>query len=369
MKNIIHSVLSLILIVSVSSSAAPLIVNEYNAVGSTKYLDGEVYSDAGTNGVLEVDAYFSTVDPARMDGRFQGNGGNWIELVVVRDHLDIRGWKLKWAEVGDTETVTNGNDIWFGSSSVPQGTITFSSTAEVWSDLRAGTILTISEPNEIGIDTDDYGYADKNFTVIDPFYLDFYLDLGTDLSWDPYPTDPNDQDWWMHVSTMEEAGYGAAARVTTVTNISGDGPGNFSVGNDDWQVTITDAADEVMFGPVGEDVSGWGGSGLNSREAARMEADPSDTSSAGEFDDANNSSFGLPNRWGNPVEVTQNFARLRSWLYPPSTCAEVRAMGYVLEYDLNGDCIVNLADLMPVIADNWLACIVPGDASCSEPWN
>ena len=108
--------------------AGGLILNEYNGVGSTKYLT-EVIGDPDKG----VDSYF---------GRVLGNGGNWIELIVTQDHLDVRGWKLLWAE--SLNTATNGTDLWYGNAAVEQGIITFSNNA-AWSDLRAGTIITVCE--------------------------------------------------------------------------------------------------------------------------------------------------------------------------------------------------------------------------------
>ena len=38
-------------------------------------------------------------------GTIEGNGGNWFELLVVDDLVDMRGWQLVWEEdelVGDT---------------------------------------------------------------------------------------------------------------------------------------------------------------------------------------------------------------------------------------------------------------------------
>ena len=59
-----------------SAQGAPLILNEYNAVSSSRYLDGENYEASAA-----ADVYF---------GRTQGNGGNWFELVVTEDDLDVR---------------------------------------------------------------------------------------------------------------------------------------------------------------------------------------------------------------------------------------------------------------------------------------
>ena len=97
--------------------AAKLILNEYNAVAPTKYLNG------GTAAADEDGG--AAADPAF--GRVLGNGGDWFELVVVADHLDIRGWKLDICDNG-----------------VCNEQLVFSQSA-LWADLRAGTIITVAE--------------------------------------------------------------------------------------------------------------------------------------------------------------------------------------------------------------------------------
>ena len=85
--------------------AAPaLVLNEWNAV------------DAGES--------LKNGDPAL--GAPPGNGGDWLEFVVIADHLDLRGWTL---------TLTD--------RAGPAGTLTFTE-APVLADLRAGTLLTVA---------------------------------------------------------------------------------------------------------------------------------------------------------------------------------------------------------------------------------
>ena len=74
-------ILACLLAVSMTTPAmtAPVILNEYNAVGNNNRLDDG-------NG---ADMFFGTID---------GNGGNWFELLVIDDQLDMRGWKLSWTE-------------------------------------------------------------------------------------------------------------------------------------------------------------------------------------------------------------------------------------------------------------------------------
>ena len=78
-----------------SSPAGPvtLAVNEFNAVSAGKFLGGGTIVDI-TNG---SDATF---------GRVDNNGGDWFELVVIDDDLDIRGWTFEVWNI-DNGIITN----------------------------------------------------------------------------------------------------------------------------------------------------------------------------------------------------------------------------------------------------------------------
>jgi len=353
------------------ASSLDLVLNEFNSVASAYYLDGKRYSEAGKKEGLEVDEYFASVAPDILDGRIQGNGGNWIELVVMRDHLDLRGWQLRWAATYNVEgraDQANGTDIWCGDGTVEQGVITFSASAIELSDLRAGTILTLSEQQTIGIDTDDYGYADRNFTNVDSSELDVWLDLSTDLSFDPFAPDPNQRDWWIHISTLQEADRGADALVTTQTNVIDGGSGNFSISKHHWEISIVNPQGETVYGPVGENTLTWSSEGMGDRDIGVLEAHPSQAVTPADYGDGVYSTFGLPNRWGQQGQEVQNFGQVRSVLYAPTTCEQARAMGFVLEYDLDGNCRVDVEDIEQLILANWLNCMLPGEPDCSEPW-
>jgi len=222
--------------------SAPWIVNEFNAVSSSRQLgDGD-----------GADSFFGTID---------GNGGNWIELLVIQDNLDVRGWKLAWNEDEDGDDTLAGNTV---------GEITLSN-ALLWSNLRAGTLVTIIErPDAGGFDT------------------------STDTSFNPAAGD-----WTINVSTREEQGKGAAGLLQTTTN-DGD-PGDFSVGNDNWSISLFDETDSLVFGPLGEGETSWQGGNINSREAGSLEgpglgatlADWQAISPSSDFyDDTAGSSFG-----------------------------------------------------------------------------
>lgn len=60
-------------------------------------------------------------------GQVLGNGGDWVELVVVTDHVDLRGWRLDVVDNGGApQPVTLPNDAGLA-------------------DVRAGTIVTVAE--------------------------------------------------------------------------------------------------------------------------------------------------------------------------------------------------------------------------------
>jgi len=226
--------------------AADIILNEYNAVDSNDFLGG---GDAAMDeaGGRAGDTYF---------GRVPGNGGDWFEMVVIKDHLDIRGWQLDIYENGaldETLTLTGHS---------------------IWSDLRAGTIITVAE------------------------------EVPSDVSYNPAAGD-----WWINVQA----------------NNNGDGlyveKSSFPVGATNWQLRIRGAgtAGQVMFGPAGEGVSP--ASGVSGTEICRLEADPSATVTrdSTDYDDGDDfSTFGAPNRWGE-----QSFNKLRPVLEPPAASIDL----------------------------------------------
>ncbi len=202
---------------------APMLLNEYNGVK-----DGGFIKDGGT------DTYFGTVD---------GNGGDWMEFVIVQDNLDIRGWSF----------VTYQDGAYDGRITLP--------SLDTLGSLRSGTVFTIAEL------------------------------VATDLSYSPVFDEGNPAagDWWIN--------YQAA----------------FSDGNSthkDFQVTILDAMDNVIFGPAGEGTSL--SSGIGNDEVFKLEADPSDliTALSPYYNDGTSSTFGSPNKWSKGT-ITQDFSQLR----------------------------------------------------------
>jgi len=215
----------------VSEVVSPsLILNEYNAVDSDQYLD---------NGGSDT-----------LWGTVLGNGGDWFELVVVEDHLDVRGWQLV---VRDDTGDPTGEAV---------ETLVLS-PEDIWSDLRRGTIITVCE------------------------------NLATDLSYDPL----ND-DWWINVQARDDADG------VYITNES------FKVSNRNWQLTILDELGAVRFGPAGEGVNPL--SGIGNDEVFKLEENPEPfITPFSNYKDGTSSTCGAPNVWGGGSWV-QDFTELRS---------------------------------------------------------
>jgi hypothetical protein len=210
-----------------------VVLNEYNAVDPGQFLENE-----------GVDTYW---------GRTLGNGGDWFELAVTRHHVDMRGWQLE---------VRNEA----GSPQQQEWTLELTDDP-LWADLRAGTIITVSE------------------------------DLPDDPSYDPW----ND-DWWINV---QAATGGSGAYIS---------PTGFTVSNNDWQLTIRDADGAVVFGPAGEGIEP--ASGIGGDEVAVLADDPGPfVSPRSNYRDESTSTFGAPNRHSAASGV-QDFSPLRSQFEP-----------------------------------------------------
>ena len=204
--------------------AADVILNEYNAVTGSEYLNGGDAS-ADEAGGRASDSYF---------GRVMGNGGDWFELVVIKDHLDMRGWQL---------------DIY--ENSILDETLTLTAHP-IWSDLRSGTIITVAE------------------------------DVPSDISYNPAAGD-----WWINVQARDDAdgeyiensafpvsSNGWKLRIRDVANETVFGPAGEGV----------------------SPVSGVGGTEifrLETDPSATVTENSNDYDDGSDF-----STFGTPNRWG-----------------------------------------------------------------------
>lgn len=242
---------------------ADVILNEYNAVDGDEFLNGGDAA-ADEDGGRAGDSYF---------GRILGNGGDWFELVVIKDHLDMRGWKL---EIFDNKLLDETLDL---------------TGHPIWSDLRAGTIITVSE------------------------------DVPSDVSYNPAAGD-----WWINVQANDEADglYIEAS--------------SFRVSSDNWQLRIRNGAQTpvTIFGPAGEGIAP--SNGIGNTEVCRLEEDPSAsvTATNGDYDDGKDfSTFGSPNRWG-----AQNFSDIRPTLPPAMASIRVTSPSEAE--------IVNAGDVMTI---------------------
>ena len=250
----------LLAVLATDARAAKMVLNEYNAVSAANYLNGGTAAADLDGGQAQ--------DPAF--GRTLGNGGDWFELVVVADHLDARGWKLSICDNG----ICN-EELDFSQS-------------PLWSDLRAGTIITIFE---------DTG------TVAPPV-----PSLPTDVSYNPAGGD-----WTIRVQAID----GGSSQYIT--------PNSFPVSNDNWQLTIRDSSNALIYGPAGEGLApdpltGCNPPpvGVNSREIFKLEAAPSALTHrcSDSYNDGTTSTFGAPNAWSGGL-VSQDLAALRLGLPIP----------------------------------------------------
>lgn len=89
-----------------------LVLNEYNAVQATSQL-----GDGGADVVF---------------GQAEGNGGDWLELLVTEDGTDLRGWTVELSSRKNDNGLVIADEFTF-------------SDAPVLADLRAGTLITIAE--------------------------------------------------------------------------------------------------------------------------------------------------------------------------------------------------------------------------------
>ena len=360
-----------ILSFSGSIFGANVILNEYNAVDFDEFLNGGDAS-ADLDGGRASDSYF---------GRIQGNGGDWFELVVITDHLDMRNWKLDIYENGvldETLDLTNHN---------------------IWADLRSGTIITISE------------------------------DMPSDISYNPAAGD-----WWINVRANNDAdGLYIEASSFPVSNNNWQ----LRIRNSGGAIIFGPAGEGIS------PATGVGNTEIFRLEAdpdSSITANSTDYD-----DGKNLSTFGLPNRWGlqnfnqlrnviietstltvlSPndseiikggtiydiiwdstgtvdsvlIEFSIDFGNTWTEVYPPNVgnagiykwlvpivdseqcivrVTNTADMGVydtsdapfavyecVLDGDLTGDCIINMADFA-VMAACWLECGNPYDLDRSE---
>lgn len=350
---------------------ADVILNEYNAVGSADFLNGGDAA-ADEDGGRASDSHF---------GRVLGNGGDWFELVVIKDHLDMRGWQLDIFENGAPDETLDLTDD------------------PIWLDLRSGTIITVAE------------------------------DVPSDVSYDPARGD-----WWINVQANDDADglyieassfpvsgstwqlrirnaagaivYGPAGEgVSPAAGIGGtevfrlednpsasitpnskdyDDGADFSTfgaanrwGGQDFRQLRTvepEPASIVLLSPTGSEVltSGdpvmvrWEGQGVDEGVLVEFSLDNGGTWSQAYPPNVGNSG---QYRWVvPPVDSDQCLLRVssvdRPFVYDTSD-EPFTIFQCTVEADLTGDCMVNFFDFV-IMASAWLECSNPYLPICPE---
>lgn len=251
-----------------------VILNEYNAVAALSFLNGGDLNADEDGAPASTDAFF---------GRVQGNGGQWVEFVVVPENgssttLDMRGWKI---EIG-TNT---------GSGFFARNTLVLSQNAN-WQAVPVGTILTFIDRNTA------QGGRDSGFAI-----RDRRATLG---------------DIWTNIWIGDTTHLDYTGPATNGYTLNAGVVGGIIIDNDATQFRVRNASGAVVFGPAGEGIAPL--AGTNSKEVLELEGHPTssvtptDKSSATAFgydDGASESTFGLPNNWlDGTTPRTQRFTTL-----------------------------------------------------------
>ena len=360
-------------------------------------------------------------------GRVQGNGQNWLTFIVAGNDtgsrtLDLRGWEMDWSyHKSDNTSFGSGvmqfseDPIW---SAVPQGTlITINEYQKAW--YLVNTPPAPGNPNGDpytdpgtglpggGMQRDGgiNGFNQQTGSAFNPA-IDTMRDFSTNTIMNPLAL--GGADWninvWAGEGLNSATGAGQffnfSGSVTKNADNSGEGGTTSAIGldpaaglfvsnNDNWQFTLKDNLGNVIQGPIGEAVSGWGltngqpngAGGVGSTELLKLQAfTANDNATAASYQnvtianyaDGTTSNYGAPNQWtvaGNLV--TQDFSPLRNWFSGIATgdvnldgVVDIQDVTVVANHwlqqtgfqggDANGDGAVDIQDIT-AIANNWLA--------------
>ncbi len=290
----------LVAVMLVTSAATPthaadVILNEYNAV------DGDAFLAGGNS-----DAFWQ---------QRQGNGGNWFEVAVITDHLDVRGWRI--------EVVNEA-----GLPAQASWLLTLSSHA-VWSDLRSGTIITFSE--QLPNNEDDY--------------------------------QPEVGRWWLNVKASPET-QGTFVTVSCIAPACLPADAAWKVSNNASQITIKDDLGAIVFGPAGEGVQPV--AGVGSTEVLKLEANPSSAiTPLSAYNDGTSSTFGQPNVFAGGTQQ-QDFSALRA-VVPYTPLASVRVNELLSHSDPGVDWIeLYNSTTAPIDIGGWFVSDSPSDLTRFE---
>ena len=246
-------------------------------------------------------------------GRIQNNGGDWFEIVITDDHTDLRGYTFYWENDDNLDTIV-------GDGPDERGFIKLLDN-KAFADMRAGTIITMSEDQIVAEVRDKFPNDDEfNLGGPDPHDTGYRYDLSTDTSFNPYTSD----DWHVHFHVDE-----------SLTDLGLDTPyfagySDMKVDNDRWLLgiydstntaiqaeaelpgTISDLITGQVMALVGEDTQP--GVSVNNQELFTLRSDPG--SGLFEYEDVDFSTFGRPNYYNDASETTldgyQNFDLVRN---------------------------------------------------------
>lgn len=253
-------------VLTVFNSQPAVLVNEFNAVDGGFFLNGGTLAADGDGGEAASDAHF---------GRVDGNGGDWLELVVTGDGgpgvLDMRGWRI---QVGQDE----------GPDFRPSATLVLSQHTD-WSAVPTGTLLTFVERNTAqgGLDT-GIRLRDRRATVGDTWSN---IWLGDSV--------------YLTYTDAAVNGYVVADGVAS----------GLVVDHQNTRVRVLDGAGRVVNGPVGESVMPV--SGVENTQVFKLRHAPSPPVtplSSGYVADGSSSSFGWPNEWSGAVQSFAAYVRV-----------------------------------------------------------
>ena len=257
-------------LLTVLNPSPSVVLNEYNAVALANFLNGGNAATDDDGGALSTDSHF---------GRVVGNGGQWVEFVVVGDGsastLDMRGWSV---EIG-----TNS-----GIGFVARNKLVLSNHAN-WAAVPNNTILTfIDRTTAQGGCNSGFALRDRRYTV-------------GDIWSNVWMGDSN----FITYTSLAVNGYTSGAGV-----VSG-----ILIDHNNTQFRVKNSAGEIVFGPAGEGVAPV--TGTSSKEVFELEGNPTSSvspivaatdSTQGYDDGASESTFGFPNNWLTAgVPTTQQF--------------------------------------------------------------
>jgi hypothetical protein len=252
------------------AATSPILLNEYNAVSATGFLNGgDATTDTDGISPGPTDGFF---------GRVPGNGGQWVEFIVVGDGspnstTDMRGWKIDITSLSGTRTLVLTQNPY-------------------WAKVLSGTLLTFTLSNTAGGGLDT---AIHRTSALHPAGGGFL---------------------WTNIHALDPA-YISLAESNVVDDLG--------IGSSDTQFSVRNAGGIRFYGPAGEgiataDPTVSGTIGVSSQEILRLQTTPAPGVDPlfGIYNDASAfSTFGAPNRWTSTGGTVQSFGAFVSTNSPP----------------------------------------------------